>query len=247
MLIGVRTADGRIEPVRDRALFSTTVDRQRTALFELFYRRSFRLRWHKLQDVALEHLPPAHAGEPDLHVRILPSRGRLMLEVTDSFTGRSQTLPLTARNARARVVAGACLIGLLASAAGLALVRPILRPVPARSPAAAAEAPSRADDGALESAAVGESQAASAAATPGASIETRAPAPPPAPEPSAVAPPDTEYRVVWGDTLWQIAERFYGDRALYHALASDNDLVDADLIIAGETLRIPQRLAREAP
>jgi len=47
------------------------------------------------------------------------------------------------------------------------------------------------------------------------------------------------YRISWGDTLWRIAERFYGDRDLYPELAESNRLSDPDRIIAGEAIRLP--------
>jgi hypothetical protein len=47
------------------------------------------------------------------------------------------------------------------------------------------------------------------------------------------------YKITWGDTLWRIAERFYGDRKLYPELAESNRLDDPDYIIAGESLVLP--------
>jgi len=47
------------------------------------------------------------------------------------------------------------------------------------------------------------------------------------------------YRITWGDTLWRIAERFYGDRDLYPELAESNGLPDPDDITAGKTIRLP--------
>lgn len=49
----------------------------------------------------------------------------------------------------------------------------------------------------------------------------------------------TEYRIVRGDTLCRIAERFYGDRRLYAELAETNVLANPNLIITGESLQLP--------
>ena len=54
------------------------------------------------------------------------------------------------------------------------------------------------------------------------------------------------YRITWGDTLWRIAERFYGDRDLYPELAESNSLSDPDYIIAGETIRLPPAILGKA-
>ncbi len=50
------------------------------------------------------------------------------------------------------------------------------------------------------------------------------------------------YRISWGDTLWRIAERFYGDRDLYPELAESNSLSDPDYIITGESLALPPEI-----
>ena len=47
------------------------------------------------------------------------------------------------------------------------------------------------------------------------------------------------YQIIWGDTLWRISERFYGERWLYPELAEINRLQDPDFIIAGHTLYLP--------
>jgi nucleoid-associated protein YgaU len=45
--------------------------------------------------------------------------------------------------------------------------------------------------------------------------------------------------VVSGDTLWAIAERFYGDGSKYQVIADANDISDPDLIQPGQLLIIP--------
>jgi hypothetical protein len=81
--------------------------------------------------------------------------------------------------------------------------------------------------------------------------ETDAPPPPEhaaaeqaAPEPEAEpAPPAPEpartYTVVSGDTLWAIAERFYGDGSKYQQIADASGVANPDLIQPGQVLTIP--------
>jgi nucleoid-associated protein YgaU len=59
-------------------------------------------------------------------------------------------------------------------------------------------------------------------------------APEPAPEPA----PRT-YTVISGDTLWAIAERFYGDGSKYQAIADASNIPNPDLIHPGQVLTIP--------
>jgi LysM domain len=59
-------------------------------------------------------------------------------------------------------------------------------------------------------------------------------APEPAPEPAA-----RTYTVVSGDTLWAIAERFYGDGSRYQVIADASGVTDPDLIHPGQVLTIP--------
>ena len=59
-------------------------------------------------------------------------------------------------------------------------------------------------------------------------------APEPAPEPAA-----RTYTVVSGDTLWAIAERFYGDGNKYQVIADASGVANPDLIYPGQELTIP--------
>jgi len=78
--------------------------------------------------------------------------------------------------------------------------------------------------------------------------ETDAP-PPPAPaaeeaKAEAVAeetpvPAVRTYTVESGDTLWAIAERFYGDGSKYQAIADASGIPNPDLIQPGQVLTIP--------
>jgi hypothetical protein len=59
-------------------------------------------------------------------------------------------------------------------------------------------------------------------------------APEPAPEPAA-----RTYSVESGDTLWAIAERFYGDGSKYQMIADASGISNPDLIQPGQVLTIP--------
>ena len=59
--------------------------------------------------------------------------------------------------------------------------------------------------------------------------------PPPPPPPPA---PRT-YTVVSGDTLWAIAERFYGDGNKYPQIAEASGISNPDLIHPGQVVTIP--------
>jgi nucleoid-associated protein YgaU len=48
-----------------------------------------------------------------------------------------------------------------------------------------------------------------------------------------------KYEVVSGDTLWALAERFYGDGSLYPVISIINNLSDPDQIFVGQELEIP--------
>lgn len=47
-----------------------------------------------------------------------------------------------------------------------------------------------------------------------------------------------EYKIVWGDTLWALAEKFYGDPYKYTKIAYDNGINDPHRIYAGDKIRI---------
>ena len=80
-----------------------------------------------------------------------------------------------------------------------------------------------------------------AAEEPAAPVEE---APEVAAEPVAEAEPEPEpavrnYTVESGDTLWAIAERFYGDGSKYQAIADASGIPNPDLIQPGQVLTIP--------
>jgi nucleoid-associated protein YgaU len=70
--------------------------------------------------------------------------------------------------------------------------------------------------------------------------EEPVPAPEPSGEPAPAPEPTTRtYTVESGDTLWAIAERFYGDGNKYQAIAEASGISNPDLIHPGEVLTIP--------
>ena len=69
-----------------------------------------------------------------------------------------------------------------------------------------------------------------------AEVTTAAEEPAPAPEPEPAA---RTYTVEAGDTLWAIAERFYGDGSKYQVIADASGISNPDLIHPGQVLTIP--------
>jgi hypothetical protein len=67
--------------------------------------------------------------------------------------------------------------------------------------------------------------------------EPAAAAEPPPPPPPPPAP--RTYTVISGDTLWAIAERFYGDGSKYQVIAEASGVSNPDLIHPGQVLTIP--------
>lgn len=67
-------------------------------------------------------------------------------------------------------------------------------------------------------------------------VAEAAPEAAPAPEPE---PAVRTYTVEPGDTLWAIAERFYGDGNRYQAIADASGIPNPDLIQPGQELTIP--------
>jgi nucleoid-associated protein YgaU len=63
-------------------------------------------------------------------------------------------------------------------------------------------------------------------------VAVEEPTPPPPPEPRT-------YTVVSGDTLFAIAERFYGDGNRYPEIAAASGIANPDLINVGQVVTIP--------
>ena len=49
----------------------------------------------------------------------------------------------------------------------------------------------------------------------------------------------SKYQVQAGDTLWELAERFYGDGRLFRVISVINHLTNPDNIVVGQGLEIP--------
>ncbi len=98
-----------------------------------------------------------------------------------------------------------------------------------------------------------ESALPQASETPPAPKTEAAPPKPAAPKTAAVPQPSAEqapakpstegiwYRIVWGDTLWDLAGTYYRNPWLYPRLAKANKIPNPDLIIAGHRLFIPKK------
>jgi len=52
-------------------------------------------------------------------------------------------------------------------------------------------------------------------------------------------PADIQYKIKWGDTLWDIADAYYKNPWRYHKLAKYNHIKNPNLIISGTTILIP--------
>jgi len=78
-----------------------------------------------------------------------------------------------------------------------------------------------------------EPAAPAAQAAPTAAPEAAPPPPPPPP------PAPRTYTVVSGDTLWAIAEKYYGDGNRYRVIAEASGIANPDLIHPGQVLTIP--------
>jgi nucleoid-associated protein YgaU len=73
-------------------------------------------------------------------------------------------------------------------------------------------------------------------------VRVRPPAPVSSYNVPAVIPREgVEYRIRWGDTLWDISEAFYRDPWMYPRIARHNNIRNPNLIISGQTIRIPPK------
>jgi LysM repeat protein len=82
-------------------------------------------------------------------------------------------------------------------------------------------------------------EAAAPEVVPAAEEPAPAAEPEPAPPPPAPEPAVRTYTVVSGDTLWAIAERFYGDGSKHQQIADASGIANPDLIQPGQVLTIP--------
>jgi len=59
--------------------------------------------------------------------------------------------------------------------------------------------------------------------------------------PTTIPREGVNYKIRWGDTLWDIAEAFYRNPWLYPRISKYNNIKNPNLIISGRTIRIPPR------
>ena len=59
--------------------------------------------------------------------------------------------------------------------------------------------------------------------------------------PTTIPREGVDYRIRWGDTLWDISEAFYRDPWQYPRIAQHNNIRNPDLIISGRIIRVPPR------
>jgi len=59
--------------------------------------------------------------------------------------------------------------------------------------------------------------------------------------PATIPREGVNYRIRWGDTLWDISDAFYRDPWLYPRIARHNNITNPNLIISGRIIRIPPR------
>ncbi len=140
-------------------------------------------------------------------------------------------------------------LGALALALGLGLI--IYRCVTAPKPAAASQPAVPAAQPAPQPA---PAPAAQPAPAPAAQPAAPAPAEPPKALPAGMAAyvrpevaarpgmkPGVNYKIRWGDTLWDLSYVFYRDPWLYPRIARANKIRNPNLIISGRTIWIPPR------
>ena len=60
-------------------------------------------------------------------------------------------------------------------------------------------------------------------------------------EPEPVQARPVQYNIVWGDTLWDLADAYYRDPWLYTRIATHNRIRNPNLIIAGTRIEIPPK------
>jgi hypothetical protein len=240
--LGVKIADGAIVAVHDfssqrwnQTVFTTVGDKQNKALFDFYFRAEGTGGWRYLDSLPLSHIPPAPAGGPELRVRTqVDARGNLSLQIHDpavstpfSFVLKAETLgrirQATEANNRRRWV-------LVLAPVAVLLVAVILL---WRSGRPLAETTSWIEMPTAEM----EARVADTSAAQGIG--------PPQEDRNVKAGDDREYSITWGDTLWRITERFYGNPDLYPAVANANRLPDPDVIVAGKTLLLPPLLREE--
>jgi outer membrane biosynthesis protein TonB len=59
--------------------------------------------------------------------------------------------------------------------------------------------------------------------------------------PATIPKDGVDYRIRWGDTLWDISDAFYRDPWLFPRIARHNNIRNPDYIISGRIIRIPPK------
>ena len=59
--------------------------------------------------------------------------------------------------------------------------------------------------------------------------------------PAVIPREGVNYRIRWGDTLWDISDAFYRDPWLYPRIARHNNISNPNLIISGRIIRVPPK------
>lgn len=62
---------------------------------------------------------------------------------------------------------------------------------------------------------------------------------PTTPEEPKEKPSNIQYKIKWGDTLWDIADAYYKNPWRYHKIARHNHIKNPDYIISGTTIELP--------
>jgi len=140
------------------------------------------------------------------------------------------------------------IIGVIAVAALVALAFLIFKPASGSEPAAVATpaattAPESAPEPAPAPAAIeppAPAQAAQPEPAPAPAAAESAPAKPAEGEPSEKKP-GVNYKIKWGDTLWELSYAFYRNPWYFGKIALANKIRNPDKIIAGRTIWIPPR------
>jgi LysM repeat protein len=257
-IVTVLPGSGGIENSGD-AVFTTTVNGQTGALFKIYCRPERRGSWYFLRKLMVNGIPPATAGEPELRMTVKrAAAGSFRMSIRESVSGLwSGELSL----------AGGFFqhLGFQHPASGGVEAPIAVRTIVESPPSAAGKrARSRlllfAVPGlcALGTAAYllfgqavfpGTVQEKKSVASPTQGGEKRQEAQ--AKEPPVIVREKSRrtdenvraYRINRGDTMWEISDRFYGDPWLYPSLASYNHIVNPDLIVTGDSLELPPRLA----
>ncbi|UCF99973.1 MAG: LysM peptidoglycan-binding domain-containing protein [Spirochaetaceae bacterium] len=264
--LGIKTEQGQIVPVLDlrtqkwnQTVFTTIADGQKKAMFPFYYKNESNTQWVYLDSLPLERIPSAPAGIPDLTLKVrVDEQGKLSLSFRSSDTvspSRVQPEP------RRKMGIGPVLLVLALLAVLTGLYFFLIRPrtgltLPAGRPdQISPRQSSKVEQSAAPASAAVTTRPSQPELQRNLSTQAEEAAVPSTDLDSGWGKPAGEsndelifletgerYQITWGDTLWRISERFYGDRDLYPILAERNQLDDPDYIISGESLGLPSSI-----